>query len=439
MNSASKNASDPFPLMFRIRQRFVSPEVEDVEAATHQALASLDLGTRIKPGETVAITAGSRGIWGIPTILRSIVAHLRMLGAEPFIVPAMGSHGGGTTEGQVGVLARLGITEESCGCPIRASMETVIVSRAAEGFDVHFDRHASQADHVLVCGRVKPHTRFSGALESGLMKMLLIGLGKHEGAKIYHRAIVDYSFDQIVRSVGREVLEKCRICGGIAIIENAHDHTALIEGVAPENFETREPELLNLARQWMARLPITRADVLVMDHIGKDLSGAGMDSNVVGRKTTDHDPGEHEFPKIKRICVRGLSPGTHGNATGIGIAEFCLSRAIEHMDVRMTRINCLTGSHPTAAMLPLDYSNDREMLVAAFSTLGLVTPETMRLVWIPNTLHLSELECSQAYWDELSGREDLEILTQPRPLPWIGNMLPDQHFASSTAVKRAVD
>lgn len=418
--------------MFRIRQRFDSPEVEDVEAATHQALASLELGRRIEPGQTVAITAGSRGIWGIPTILRTCVAHLRMLGAEPFIVPAMGSHGGGTAEGQVGVLARLGITEEACGCPIKASMETVVVSRAAEGFDVHFDRHAFEADHVFVCGRVKPHTRFTGALESGLMKMLLIGLGKHEGAKIYHRAIVDYSFDQIVRSVGREVLEKCRICAGLAIIENAHDHTALIEAVAPENFESREPELLNLARNWMARLPISIADVLIMDQIGKDLSGAGMDSNVVGRKTTDHDPGEHEFPKIKRICVRGLSPGTHGNATGIGIAEFCLSRVIEQMDVRMTRINCLTGSHPTAAMLPLDYVDDRQMLTAACSTLGLVGPANTRMVWIPNTLHLSELEVSQSYWDELSQRSDIEILTEPRPLPWIGDMLPDGHFANST-------
>ncbi|MCA9105454.1 MAG: DUF2088 domain-containing protein [Planctomycetales bacterium] len=423
------HAAPTFPSLFRIRQRFQSPEIADVEAATHHALASTDLAERIKPGDTVAITAGSRGIAGIDVILRSVVAHLRMLGAEPFIVPAMGSHGGGTAEGQLGVLRRLGITEEACGCPIRASMETVVVSRAPEGFDVHFDKHASTADHVLVCGRVKPHTRFTGALESGLMKMLLIGLGKHEGAKIYHRAIVDYSFDQIVRSVGREVLEKCRICAGLAIIENAHDRTALIEAVPPEKFETREPELLDLARGWMARLPIQRADVLVMDQIGKDLSGAGMDSNVIGRKTTDHDPGEKEFPKIKRICVRGLSPGTHGNATGIGIAEFCLTRAIEQMDVRMTRINCLTGSHPTAAMSPLDYATDREMLTAAFSTLGLVEPAQTGLVWIPNTLHLEILELAACYWPELSQREDIEVLCEPRPIPWQGDMLPDGHFA----------
>ncbi|HRF01428.1 MAG TPA: lactate racemase domain-containing protein [Pirellulaceae bacterium] len=420
----------PLPDLFRVRQRFQGPELSDVEGETHRQLARLDLARRIAPGQSVAITAGSRGITSIDVILRAVVAHLRSLGAEPFIVPAMGSHGGGTAAGQTKMLAQLGITEASCGCPIRASMETVIVSRAPEGFDVHFDRIASEADHVLVVGRVKPHTRFTGALESGLMKMMLIGLGKHEGAKIYHRAIVDHSFDRIVRSVARQVLERCRICAGLAIVENAYDRTALIEAIEPERFETREPELLDLARQWMARLPFDRADVLILDRIGKDVSGAGMDTNVVGRKASDHDPGEHEFPKIKRICLRGISAVSQGNATGIGIAEFCLTRAIEQMDVRTTRINCLTGSHPTAAMLPLDYATDREMLEAAIPTLGLVEPDETALLWVRDTLHLTELECSRAYWDRCVGRDDLEILTDPRPFPLdAAGMLPDDHWS----------
>ena len=420
----------PLPDLFRVRQRFQGPELSDVEGETHRQLARLDLARRIAPGQSVAITAGSRGITSIDVILRAVVAHLRSLGAEPFIVPAMGSHGGGTAAGQTKMLAQLGITEASCGCPIRASMETVIVSRAPEGFDVHFDRIASEADHVLVVGRVKPHTRFTGALESGLMKMMLIGLGKHEGAKIYHRAIVDHSFDRIVRSVARQVLERCRICAGLAIVENAYDRTALIEAIEPERFETREPELLDLARQWMARLPFDRADVLILDRIGKDVSGAGMDTNVVGRKASDHDPGEHEFPKIKRICLRGISAVSQGNATGIGIAEFCLTRAIEQMDVRTTRINCLTGSHPTAAMLPLDYATDREMLEAAIPTLGLVEPDDTALLWVRDTLHLTELECSRAYWDRCVGRDDLEILTDPRPFPLdAAGMLPDDHWS----------
>ena len=420
----------PLPDLFRVRQRFQGPELSDVEGETHRQLARLDLARRIAPGQSVAITAGSRGITSIDVILRAVVAHLRSLGAEPFIVPAMGSHGGGTAAGQTKMLAQLGITEASCGCPIRASMETVIVSRAPEGFDVHFDRIASEADHVLVVGRVKPHTRFTGALESGLMKMMLIGLGKHEGAKIYHRAIVDHSFDRIVRSVARQVLERCRICAGLAIVENAYDRTALIEAIEPERFETREPELLDLARQWMARLPFDRADVLILDRIGKDVSGAGMDTNVVGRKASDHDPGEHEFPKIKRICLRGISAVSQGNATGIGIGEFCLTRAIEQMDVRTTRINCLTGSHPTAAMLPLDYATDREMLEAAIPTLGLVEPDDTALLWVRDTLHLTELECSRAYWDRCVGRDDLEILTDPRPFPLdAAGMLPDDHWS----------
>ena len=421
----------PLPDVFRVRQRFQAPRVDDVEAETHRQLARLGLQRRIKPGDSVAITAGSRGITNIAAILRAAAAHLRSLGAEPFIVPAMGSHGGGTAEGQVGVLARLGITEKACGCPIRASMDTIVVSRAPEGFDVHFDRIASEANHVLVVGRVKPHTRFTGALESGLMKMMLIGLGKHAGAKIYHRAIVDHSFDRIVRSVAHQVFSKIGICGGLAIVENAYDETALIEAVEPERFETREPELLDMARRWMARLPFDRADILIMDQIGKDLSGAGMDTNVVGRKTSDHEPGEHETPKIRRICVRGLSPGSHGNATGIGIAEFCLTRALQQMDVAVTRINVLTGSHPTAGMIPLDYPTDRDMLQAAIPTLGLVdTPDTA-ILWISDTLHLTELECSRAYWPLAQNRADLEILTEPRPLPLDARgMLPDGHFGT---------
>ena len=206
----------------------------------------------------MAVTAGSRGIANIGIILRETVRHLQRLGAEPFIVPAMGSHGGGTAEGQRRILTSYGITESYCGCPIRSSMETVIVCQAAEGFPVHFDRYAAEADHVLVCGRVKPHTRFVGDIESGLMKMLLIGLGKHAGALVYHQAIQDYSFGQIVRSVAREVLQRCRILAGLAIVENAYDETAQIAVVAPEDFESRERELLQQARACLPRLPFSR-------------------------------------------------------------------------------------------------------------------------------------------------------------------------------------
>ena len=192
-----------FPKFFRVRQKFANQRIEDVAATTEKELQTLNLAGRVQPGESVAITAGSRGISNIAEIIKSIVSHLKSIGTEPFIVPAMGSHGGGTAEGQQKVIEGYGITEEFCQCPIKSSMETATVCKAAEGFEVHFDKHAFEADHVVVCGRVKPHTDFTGPLESGLMKMMLIGLGKHNGAKIYHRAIQDYNFAQIVRSVGQ--------------------------------------------------------------------------------------------------------------------------------------------------------------------------------------------------------------------------------------------
>ncbi|HEY2839374.1 MAG TPA: lactate racemase domain-containing protein, partial [Pirellulales bacterium] len=307
-----------YPKLFRLRQKFEAPRVVDIAGTVRSELSRLSLSQRVKPGQSVAITAGSRGIANISTVIKAAVEHFQSLGAKPFIVPAMGSHGGGTAAAQRGIIEGYGITEEFCGCPIRSSMETVIVCQTDEGFPVHFDKHAFGADHVLVVGRVKPHTDFVGEIESGLMKMMLIGLGKHEGAKIYHRAIQNYSFGQILRSVGSRVLEHCRIVAGLAIIENAYDETAKIAAVGSHEFEPREKELLVLARQWLARLPFRVADILFIDEIGKNISGAGMDTNVVGRKFQMHAPAPDEYPKVKRIAVRGLTPETHGNASGIG-------------------------------------------------------------------------------------------------------------------------
>ena len=241
-----------YPSIFRVRQTFEGPEIGDVASEVESQLAGLQLGNKIQPGQTVAISAGSRGISNIAIIIKGVADHLKALGAAPFIVPAMGSHGGGKAENQQGIIEAYGITEEYCGCPIKASMETVIVCDAEEGFPVHFDQHAHQADHVLVVGRVKPHTNFKGDIESGLMKMMLIGLGKHAGARIYHRAIKDFSFGQIVRSVAREVLRRCSIVAGLAIVENCYDQTAMLEAVHPEQFEEREKELLKIAKQLIA-------------------------------------------------------------------------------------------------------------------------------------------------------------------------------------------
>jgi hypothetical protein len=418
--------ASPYPLMFRVRQQFAGPRLDDVPAEVHRQLATLQLQRRIQPGQSVAVTAGSRGIQNIHLVIKAIVEHLQSIGAKPFIVPAMGSHGGGTAEGQRAIVEGYGMTEEFLGCPIRATMETVIVTQTAEGIPVHFDRHAYEADHVFVCGRIKPHTNFVGDIESGLMKMMLIGLGKHEGAKIYHRAIMDYSFGQIVLSVANQVLEKCRIVGGLGIVENGYDETALIAAVPPEEFESREKQLLVQAKDWMPRLPFNYVDVLVIEQIGKNISGAGMDTNVVGRKFNDHKAADDEFPKVKRIFVRGLTEETHGNAAGIGIAEFTNHRTIAEINQKITKINCLTGGHPTGAMMPVAYETDREVLDGALSVIGLKQAPESQILWIANTLHLAEVECSVAYLDEARTRKDLEILTEPRELLFddAGNLLP---------------
>ncbi len=421
------------PPFFRVRQIFHAPRLDDIPGEVQAQLAKLDLGRRIKPGQSVAVTVGSRGIANIQVITRGVVQHLLGLGAKPFIVPSMGSHAGGTAEGQRALIEGYGVTEPYCGCPIRSSMETVVVCDTPEGFPVHFDKHAYGADHVVVVGRVKPHTNFTGDIESGLMKMMLIGLGKHEGAKIYHRAIMDYSFGQIVRSVGSVVLERCRIAAGLGIVENGYDETALIEAVAPEEFEEREKALLRQAKQLMPKLPFDRVDILILDQIGKNISGSGMDTNVVGRKYNDHAATEHEFPKIKRIFVRSLTEETHGNAAGIGLSEFCLARVVREMDRAITTINCLTGGHPTGAMVPIHYETDAEVLDSALDNIGLVTPERAKMLWVQNTLHVGTVECSAAYLDEARERKDLEIVSDLRPLPvgaggmltefgeWVGN------------------
>jgi hypothetical protein len=405
-----------FPRMIRVRQKFDARRIADVPAEVAAQLATLKLGNKVKPGQTVAITAGSRGIAHIGQIIRTAVDHVKSLGGVPFIVPAMGSHGGGTAEGQVQILEHYGITPEKMGCELRASMETIIVDRTAQGIPVHFDKHASQADHVLIVGRIKPHTGFVGDVESGLHKMMLIGLGKHEGAKIYHRAIADYSFMEIITAVGESVIQKCRVVGGLGIVENAYDETALIEAVPPEKFLERETQLLKLAIQWLPRLPFPYCDLLIVDKMGKNISGTGMDTNVIGRKYNDHAATDRDTVRCKRIFVRGLTHETHGNATGIGIAEFINQRTADAIDRKITAINCITGLHPTAAMIPIAFDTDREVVTNALHTCGLVEPPNSKVIQIPNTLHLAEVLVSEAYLPQFAERADLEQLSEPEAM-----------------------
>ncbi len=406
-----------YPQIFRVRQLFERPRVADVPAEVESQFAALRLADRVRSGQSIAIAVGSRGIAELPVIVRGVVQHFARLGGQPFIVPAMGSHGGGTAEGQRRILESYGVTEAFCGCQIQASMETVVADRMADNFPIHFDRMASEADHVFVVARVKAHTSFVGRIESGLMKMLLVGLGKHDGAKIFHRAIHDYSFDEIVRTVGRRVVERCRILGGMAVVENAYNEVAKLSAVAPDDFEAADESLLVLAKQWLPRLPFDFAHVLLIDEIGKDISGSGMDTNVVGRKYRDGQQAVNETPKIRRIIVRGLSKGTHGIAHGVGLADFCKSRVVCEADVAGTWVNGLASGSVAISAFPLHFETDRELLDKALAIIGLVEPPQAKLMWIKNTLDVAEVECSAAFLDEARQRSDLEIVTGLRDLP----------------------
>jgi hypothetical protein len=409
-------AQRSLPRFFRVRQQFASCEIEDIPAAVSAALRNAQLGSLIRPDQSVAIATGSRGISNIDTVIREVVDFVQAIGARPFIVPAMGSHGGATAEGQAKVLAALGITTEAMGCPIRSSMETVLVGKSPQGIPIHFDRLASRADHVIVVNRIKPHTRLVGDFESGLAKMLMIGLGKHRGAQTYHQAFADYDYhlDRIARVVVPMITQQMPITMGVAIVEDAFDRVARIEAVRPDCLLDDEPGLLKEARELMPRLPFDRAVLLVIDQIGKEISGTGMDTNVIGRKSNDRAAGECEFPKIREIFVRSLTSKTNGNATGIGIAEYCHARVVRDIDFEMTRINCVTSGHVSAGAVPIHFDSDRETLSAVLSQAS--NPADAKWMWIQDTLHLETVACSEAYLAEARQREDLQVLEPPMEL-----------------------
>lgn len=410
-----------FPRMMRIRQHFDAPTLQDIPQPIREELTKIKVSARVKTGDSVAIPVGSRGIAHIALIIKTLVEELKALGAKPFVVPAMGSHGGGTVEGQRAIVEGYGVTEDYIGAPIRATMEVVQVGSIEGNVPVFFDKYAYEADHVAVVARIKPHTDFSGEIESGLYKMMLIGLGKHRGATLYHQAFAHFSFDHIVRAVGKAVIEKCKILFGLAIVENQNDETAIIRAVAPEEFFEQEKELLILAKQLIPRLPFEKVDLLVIDQIGKDISGTGMDTNVIGRKGYLYPCSEEISPQVRRIYVRDLTEGTHGNATGIGIADFTHTRLVTKTDAEVTYINCVTGDNPKAASMPIHYDTDRKVLDVALKTVGMVRPEDARVVWIRNTLDLKEVMVSEAYKEQMNGRKDLELVEPARALEFGGD------------------
>ena len=403
-----------YPKMIRVRQTFPRPRVADIPKAVIQALGSAAL--RVKPGDTVAVGAGSRGIANIDVIVGATVRWLKELGARPFVFPAMGSHGGGTAEGQLSVLEHYGITEATMGCPVRATMDVVQVGEAL-GLPVWLDTLAAEADWIGIVNRVKPHTDFKGSIESGLFKMMTIGLGKHKGAIQYHRANIHHGYETVITSVGREMLAKARIGFGVGIVENGYDETAVIEAFAPEALESGERRLLKSARDWMARLPFSPIDVLIVEEMGKNISGAGMDTNVIGRPSNPHEPFPND-PKILWIVTLDLTEESYGNAVGIGNADFTTRRLVEKIDMKPTLINAITACAPGGAKVPATYDTDREAVETALSCIGLTPPEKARVIRIKNTLMLGEIEVSEAYAAEIARRPDLTPIGDASPLPF---------------------
>jgi hypothetical protein len=398
--------------MVRVAQTFSRERVPDIPRTVSEQLAGADLP--IKRGDVVAVGAGSRGIANIDVIVGAAVRHLRELGARPFVFPAMGSHGGATPEGQLSVLEHYGITEATMGCPVRATMDVVQVGEAL-GLPVWLDRFAAEADWIGLVNRIKPHTDFKGTIESGLFKMMTIGLGKYRGAIQYHRTNVNHGYETVITAVGREMLAKARIGFGLGVVENGYDETARIEAFSAAGLEAGERRLLKDARDWMARLPFSPIDVLIVEQMGKNISGAGMDSNVIGRATNPHEPFPAE-PRILWIVVLDLTDESYGNATGIGNADFTTRRLVDKIDVKATLINCITACSPNGAKIPATYATDREAIETALSCIGLTPPERARVVRIKNTLRLGELEVSEAFAAELAARSDLRPLTEPAPL-----------------------
>jgi len=413
--------------MIRVRQHFERTRVEDIAAAVRAELEALDLSRTIRPGNTVALTAGSRGIANIPLVLKSVADFMKTLGAKPFLVPTMGSHGGGTAEGQRAVLESYGITEAFVGAPIRASMEVVSLGTSDRGYPVVLDRHASEADHIGVVARIKPHTGYHGPIESGLMKMMMIGLGKHAGALAYHRILLEKPYEDVVRSVGRTVRAKAPIAFGLGLVENAYDETGHIKAALPAHFEAVEEDLLLRAKRWLAKLPLRKAELLIVDEIGKNISGSGMDTNVVGRKRAfREDRSVTNQPEMMRIFVRGLTDKTHGNAAGIGLADFTTTRLVKRMNYKATIINCLTAGYPEGANLPVHLDTDREVIDAALAIIGSRQPEDARILRIPNTLCLEEVEISEPCLDDASRVTEFEPMGPAQALTFDaeGNLPP---------------
>jgi hypothetical protein len=404
------------PYLASVRQSLRQPVITDVAAEVRRQWQTSSLPRRIRPGDRVAVAVGSRGIANVAPIVAATVEMLRDLGAQPFVVAAMGSHGGGTSEGQRQILADYGITEQALRVPVKTDMTTVSIGTNSWGEPVHWDKNAWEADAVVTVSRVKPHTDFRGRYESGIVKMLVIGLGKRDGAGQHHKYGVRGLRDLLPESA-RVILEKTRFVAGLAVLENAREETALLQVVDREDLFEEEPQLLEQAKSLMGRLPFDELDLLVVGEIGKNYSGAGIDPNVVGRLLMEGEP-EFESPRITRICALDLSPESHGNGTGIGLADLTTDRLLAKIDPLPFRMNTLTSCFLWRSKLPICFPNDRECIEAGLRTCWQPNPQQIRLAVIPNTLELTELWVSAPLLEEVCKQAHLQVCGTLQAMPF---------------------
>lgn len=404
----------PIPQMVRIRQKFDGTRLDRPTEDLERELAKPGVIDRIKPGQQVAVAVGSRGVANIAAFTRTTIDAIKRAGAHPFIVPCMGSHGGATAEGQKEVLHHLGVTEEAMGAPIRSTMEVVQIDQLPNGLPVYVDKYAYEADAIVVINRVKPHTAFRGKIESGIMKMISIGLGKQKGAEACHQLGFKYMAEN-VPAMARIMIEKLPILFGVALVENAYDETCIVEVLPAAQVEEREMVLLEIAKARLPKILFDQIDVLVIDYIGKNISGDGMDPNITGRYPT---PYAHGGPDVSKMVVLDTTPETKGNANGVGTADFTTQRLVDKMDLAATYANGLTSTVCAPTKIATTLGNDLYAIKAAVKTCNILDYTQCRLVRIRDTLHLGEIEISVNLLEEAKLHPDIEILTEPYDLPF---------------------
>lgn len=412
-------AGTDVPEMVTVRQIFDDTHiaVADIPAAVKAQLGRPEIAETIRPGMQIAITAGSRGVSNIALVIRSIAEFLKERGAVPFVVPAMGSHGGATAEGQRQVIESYGVTEEYTGCEIRSSMETVEVGKTANGLSVRVDKNAAQSDGIIVVGRVKPHTGFRGPYESGIMKMMAIGLGKQYGAEVIH-ADGFGKFREYIPMFGNVILRNAPVLCGLALLENAYDHTREIVGLTPDEIVTEEPKLLLRAKSYMPRIRFDSCDALIVDEMGKDISGDGMDPNISGRFPTPFAEGGIN---AQRVAVLDLTEASHGNACGIGLADITTRRLFNKMSFEMTYPNAITNTVTGEMKIPMVMDSDRLAVKLAVKSCNEIDKTNPRVVRIKNTMAMDTIQISRAMVEEAKKDPCMVILGEPAPMAFDEN------------------